>query len=112
MQELYQKLKKDHPDIFGKLAFDGRKNIYSSTRLPFQGDRQEYQVQLREGGGPAAGGRAPKVYHVRFTKTHQEIIPEYVTTLCYGCDALTTNRAHYLGSSLASSLGSPPMTTM
>ena len=76
MQELYQKLKKDFPAIFSSLAFDGRKNLYSATRLPFQGDRQEYQVQLQT--NPSASGKAAKVYHVRFTKTHQEIITEQV----------------------------------
>ena len=72
MQEIYQHLKKQYPEIFGNLAFDGRKNLYSSFHIPFEGDRQEYQVQLSPQG---------KVYRVRFTKTHQEIIPEYVTRL-------------------------------
>lgn len=70
MQEIYQHLKKENPTIFGSLAFDGRKNLYSSFRIPFEGDRQEYHVQLNPNG---------KTYRVRFTKTHQEIIPEYVT---------------------------------
>ncbi|KAG8934335.1 hypothetical protein FRC01_003583 [Tulasnella sp. 417] len=82
MQELYQKLKRMHPEIFGNLAFDGRKNLYSSTYLPFPNDRAEYQVQLQEGNSP--NGKAPKVYRVRFTKTHQEIIPEVLNRFVNG----------------------------
>lgn len=82
MQELYQKLKLMHPEIFGSLAFDGRKNLYSSTYLPFPNDRAEYQVQLQEGN--SANGKAPKVYRVRFQKTHQEIIPEVLNRFVNG----------------------------
>ncbi|KAG8922407.1 hypothetical protein FRC00_007472 [Tulasnella sp. 408] len=82
MHELYQKLKQMHPEIFGSLAFDGRKNLYSSTHLPFSNDRAEYQVQLQEGNN--AGGKPPKVYRVRFQKTHQEIIPEVLNRFVNG----------------------------
>ncbi|KAG8947289.1 hypothetical protein FRC04_010865 [Tulasnella sp. 424] len=82
MFELYQKLKQMHPEIFGSLAFDGRKNLYSSTYLPFPNDRAEYQVQLQEGN--SASGKAPKVYRVRFQKTHQEIIPEVLNRFVLG----------------------------
>jgi len=67
MAEIYQELKVQHPAVFGDLAFDGRKNLYSPRRLSFERDMQEFQVSLSEGG---------KVFHVRFTKTHQEIVPE------------------------------------
>ncbi|KAG8980827.1 hypothetical protein FRB95_001180 [Tulasnella sp. JGI-2019a] len=78
MRELYQALKAQHPQVFGTSAYDGRKNLYSAIKFPFENDSQEYQITLDTppAGGVAPGGREPKMWRIRLTKTHQEINPE------------------------------------
>lgn len=75
MKEIYQALKAQHPRIFATAAYDGRKNLYSATRFPFEGDSQEYQITLdaAAAAGAATGQREPKLWRVRLSKTHQEI---------------------------------------
>ncbi|KAG8903832.1 hypothetical protein FRB99_002683 [Tulasnella sp. 403] len=81
MKELYQTLKLQHPALFGPLAFDGRKNLYSPSRLPFENDTQEYHISLQP---QTATSRPSKVYRIRFSKTHQEINPEVLRNFVSG----------------------------
>ncbi|KAG8885867.1 hypothetical protein FRB97_009029 [Tulasnella sp. 331] len=84
-EELYQKLKSLHPQIFGEAAYDGRKNLYSPNRFPFDGDIQEYQITLSPAPAPGAPpGREPKMHRIRITKTHQEINPEVLRRYVIG----------------------------
>ncbi|KAG9005746.1 hypothetical protein FRB94_001312 [Tulasnella sp. JGI-2019a] len=84
-EELFQKLKRLHPQIFGESAYDGRKNLYCPTRLPFDGDIQEYQITLSPEPVPGAPpGKEPKMHRVRITKTHQEINPEVLRRYVIG----------------------------
>ncbi|KAG8936503.1 hypothetical protein FRC02_001469 [Tulasnella sp. 418] len=92
-QDLVQALKAKHPDVLQNVVHDGRKNIYSSTRLPFEGDRQEYHISLTPTPPPGTttNGRTPKVYRIRISKTDQEINSEVLTRFVNGEMSYTTD---------------------
>ncbi|KAG8867108.1 hypothetical protein FRB97_003547, partial [Tulasnella sp. 331] len=78
MKEIYQALRAQNPNLFATAAYDGRKNLYTARRFPFDGDSQEYQVTLDAAvaAGAVTGQGEPMMHRVCLTKTHQDINPE------------------------------------
>ncbi|KAJ7228592.1 argonaute-like protein, partial [Mycena pura] len=63
------------PQIFTpRCVYDGRKNIFSIRRLPFETGSQEFDVTLADATA-SASGKGPKVYKIKLTHV-AEINPE------------------------------------
>ncbi|CAL1700780.1 unnamed protein product [Somion occarium] len=88
--ELIVKLQeRDHPEIFTpRGVYDGRKNMFSVKRFPFENDTRTFDVTLsdpnvQDSPGRAAVGRGPKIYKIKLTKV-AEINPEVLSRFLEG----------------------------
>ncbi|KAJ7611818.1 argonaute-like protein [Roridomyces roridus] len=72
------------PQIFTpRCVYDGRKNIFSIRRLPFDTGSQEFEVTLADATAPSASGKGPKVYKLKLTHV-AEINPEVLKRFIAG----------------------------
>ncbi|KAJ7157556.1 argonaute-like protein [Mycena crocata] len=71
------------PQIFTpRCVYDGRKNLFSIRRLPFDTDSQVFDVTLAD-STPANSARGPKVYQIKITHV-AEINPEVLQRFIQG----------------------------
>ncbi|KAK7695892.1 hypothetical protein QCA50_000531 [Cerrena zonata] len=78
-----------HPDIFEpKGVYDGRKNMFSIRRYPFENDTRIFDVTLGDTiqgspGGTVKSNKGPKVYKIKLAKV-AEINPEVLSRFLQG----------------------------
>ncbi|KAF7332103.1 Argonaute-like protein [Mycena kentingensis (nom. inval.)] len=72
------------PQIFTpRVVYDGRKNIFSIRKLPFDTGSQEFEVTMADAGANPASGKGPKVYKIKLTHV-AEINPEVLRRFVEG----------------------------
>ncbi|KAJ7068346.1 argonaute-like protein [Mycena amicta] len=72
------------PQIFTpRVVYDGRKNIFSIRKLPFDTGSQEFEVTMADAAANPASGKGPKVYKIKLTHV-AEINPEVLRRFVEG----------------------------
>ncbi|KAF7292384.1 Argonaute-like protein [Mycena chlorophos] len=72
------------PQIFTpRVVYDGRKNIFSIRKLPFDTGSQEFEVTMADAATNPASGKGPKVYKIKLTHV-AEINPEVLRRFVEG----------------------------
>ncbi|KAF7301729.1 Argonaute-like protein [Mycena indigotica] len=72
------------PQIFTpRVVYDGRKNIFSIRKLPFDTGSQEFEVTMADGAANPTSGKGPKVYKIKLTHV-AEINPEVLRRFVEG----------------------------
>lgn len=84
------------PDVFTRSAvYDGRKNAFTTYRLPLgPNDSAEFNVTMERQGPPSQSSRPPKVYPIKLTKVAEintEILHRFIDGKVSQDNAVTTS---------------------